>query len=89
MGEVLKALWVKEGAWGIWKGQNATFVYSVLVSTVESFANSFLAALLSLPDPGATEIADSTHPLATLGVAVAASALTALILSPLDTVRTK
>ncbi|KAA8910432.1 mitochondrial carrier domain-containing protein [Sphaerosporella brunnea] len=87
--DCLKALWAKEGVWGIWKGTNATFIHSVLVSTLEAWTTSFLSAVLSLPDPGVTEIADSTHPLASLGVAVAASALTALVLSPLDLIRTK
>ncbi|KAF8253131.1 mitochondrial carrier [Wilcoxina mikolae CBS 423.85] len=87
--EALKALWNKEGAWGIWKGTNATFIYSVLASTMESWTTSFISAVLSLPDPGVTEIADSTHPMASLAVAVAASTLTALLLSPLDVIRTK
>lgn len=87
--DAIKALWAKEGAWGVWKGTNATFIHSVLVSTMEAWSTSFLSAILSLPDPGVTEIADSTHPLASLGVAIAASALTALLLAPLDLIRTK
>jgi len=70
-------------------GTNATFIHSVLVSTMEAWSTSFLSAILSLPDPGVTEIADSTHPLASLAVAIAASALTALLLAPLDLIRTK
>ncbi|KAL7274364.1 hypothetical protein RUND412_002734 [Rhizina undulata] len=89
IGEMLKELWNKEGAWGIWKGQNSTFIYTVLMSTLESWTSSFLSAVLSLPDPGMTEIAESAYPLASLGVAVAASAITAMILSPLDIVRTR
>lgn len=89
VGDMLKALWGKEGAWGIWKGQNSSFLYNVLLKTLESWTGSFLSTVLSLPDPGVTEIADSTYPLASLGVAVAASAITAIILSPLDIVRTR
>lgn len=70
-------------------GQNSSFVYNVLLRTLESWTGSFLSAVLSLPDPGLTDIADSTHPLYSLGVAVAASAITAIILSPLDIVRTR
>lgn len=72
-----------------WAGQNSSFVYSVLLRTLESWTGSFLSAVLSLPDPGLTDIADSTYPLLSLGVGVAASAITAMILSPLDIVRTR
>jgi fusion and transport protein UGO1 len=70
-------------------GTNATFIHSVLVSAMETWTTSFISAVLSLPDPGVTDIADSTHPMASLAVAVAASTLTALLLSPLDVIRTK
>jgi fusion and transport protein UGO1 len=66
-----------------------TFVHAVLVKTVEAWAASFLSAIFSLPDPGVTDIADSTHPMASLGISIAASTLTALMLSPVDTIRTK
>ena len=48
----LTATWNKEGPWGVWKGTNSTYVYSILLSTLTSFSKSFLAAVLSLPDPG-------------------------------------
>ncbi|CAZ86337.1 unnamed protein product [Tuber melanosporum] len=89
VGEMLRALWSKEGYSGIWKGQNATFVYNILMRTLESWTGSFLSAVLSLPDPGMGEIADSADPLASLGVAVAACTVTALILAPIDIVRTR
>ncbi|CUS07482.1 unnamed protein product [Tuber aestivum] len=89
VGEMLRALWNKEGYAGVWKGQNATFVYNILMRTLESWTGSFLSAVLSLPDPGMGEIADSADPLASLGVAVAASTITALILAPIDIVRTR
>lgn len=73
----------------VWAGQNSSFVYNVLLRTLESWTGSFLSAVLSLPDPGLTDIADSTYPLFSLGVGVAASAITAMILSPLDIVRTR
>lgn len=56
---------------------------------MEAWSTSFISAILSLPDPGVTEIADSTHPMASLGIAIVASAITALLLSPLDVIRTK
>ncbi|PWW78603.1 mitochondrial carrier [Tuber magnatum] len=89
VGEILRALWSKEGYAGFWKGQNATFVYNILMRTLESWTGSFLSAVLSLPDPGMGEIADSADPLASLGVAVAASTIAALILAPIDIVRTR
>lgn len=94
--EVLGQLWTKEGMWGVWKGSNATFVYSMLLRSVESWSRSFLAALANVPDPGAVvglgpavDVVDSIYPWTSLGVAVAAAALAGVILAPLDIVRTK
>ncbi|KAF8468153.1 mitochondrial carrier domain-containing protein [Kalaharituber pfeilii] len=87
--DMLKALWNKEGAWGIWKGQNANFIHWVLESTVNSWTNSLLSAILSIPDPAIGDIADSPNPALSIGVAVASSVIAALVLSPLDIVRTR
>jgi fusion and transport protein UGO1 len=94
--EVIGQLWTKEGAWGVWKGSNATFVYSVLLKTTETWSRSLLAALVDVPDPGIitglglpTDLADSPYPWASLGVAVGAATIAAVLLAPLDTVRTK
>ncbi|KAK5167312.1 hypothetical protein LTR04_007246 [Oleoguttula sp. CCFEE 6159] len=103
--DVLSQLWAKEGAWGVWKGTNATFVYSVLLKTIESWTRSLLSALLNLPDPGllvgsvgagadglgvgGLDIVDSPSPLASLGIAVAAAGIAGLVLAPLDIVRTR
>ncbi len=80
----------------MWKGSNATFVYSVLLKTIESWTRSMLAAIVNVPDPGmiaglgvAVEVADSPYPWVSLGVAVAAAGFAAVILAPLDIVRTK
>ena len=49
--EVLAQLWSKEGVWGLWKGTNATFIYSILFRTMETWARGLLSAVLNLPDP--------------------------------------
>lgn len=94
--EVIGQLWTKEGVWGVWKGTNATFVYSIALRTVESWSRSFLAALANVPDPGviaglgpAVDVVDSPYPWTSLGVAIAAAAVAGIILAPLDIVRTK
>jgi mitochondrial fusion and transport protein UGO1 len=88
--EVLGQVWQKEGAWGVWKGTNATFVYSILMGTVQSWTGSVLSAIISIPDPGlGGDIGDSVYPLATLGVSVAAGAIAALLLAPIDMIRTR
>ncbi|KAI9729486.1 MAG: mitochondrial fusion and transport protein ugo1 [Claussenomyces sp. TS43310] len=94
--EVISQLWTKEGAWGVWKASNSTFIYSVLFKTTESWSRSLLAALANVPDPGVIaglgvpiDIVDSTHPWASLAVAVAAAAMAGVILAPLDIIRTK
>lgn len=89
--EVLAQEWSKEGAWGVWKGSNATFVYTVLQKTLESWIKGVLSALLNIPDSVSLGVdsTDSPNPWASLGVAVAAGAMTGLLLAPLDLVRIK
>ncbi|KAF3902588.1 hypothetical protein ABW21_db0207849 [Orbilia brochopaga] len=89
VGDMLSALWNKEGVWGVWKGSNSTFVYTVLTSTIEAWTQSFLSAVLNVPDPSLTEIIDCPTPLTALCIVVASSAITALLLAPLDIVRTR
>ncbi|KAH7054341.1 mitochondrial fusion and transport protein-like protein Ugo1 [Macrophomina phaseolina] len=97
--EVLSQLWTKEGAWGVWKGTNSTFVYNFLLKTIETWMRSLLSALLNVPDPGllggygvgggGLDIVDSPNPITSLAVAVAAAGITGLVLAPLDMVRTR
>lgn len=93
--EVLAQLWQKEGAWGIWKGTNVTFVYTVLQSLLENWSRSLLSALFDVPDLGLKTDLDrlvdlaSPYPWASLGIAAAAAVVTSLILAPLDLVRTR
>ncbi|KAI4157447.1 MAG: hypothetical protein LQ342_008276 [Letrouitia transgressa] len=99
---VLSSLWMKEGVWGVFKGTNSTYVYSVLLSTITSFARSFLAAIFAIPDPslslqgsqmygltGGLDILNSPTPIASLSVAVSAACIAGVILAPLDTARIK
>ncbi|KAL8757506.1 MAG: hypothetical protein Q9184_004186 [Pyrenodesmia sp. 2 TL-2023] len=99
---VLSTLWQKEGAWGTWKGTNSTYVHSILHSTITSFARSFLAAILAIPDPslsfqinpsassaGGLDILSSPSPMASLAVAVSAASIAGILLAPLDIARTK
>jgi len=93
---------MKEGAWGVWKGTNSTYVYTLLLSTITSFARSFVSATLGLPDPGLSfqmsssytstgglDILSSPSPLSSLAVAVSAAGIAGVILAPLDIARTK
>jgi len=93
--QVISALWQKEGAWGVWKGSNATFLYTVLQSLLENWSRSFLSAVLNVPDLGVREDIDrlvdiaSPYPWASLFVAATAAVATGVLLSPLDLVRTR
>ncbi|KAI4283260.1 MAG: hypothetical protein L6R35_005228 [Caloplaca aegaea] len=99
---VLSALWQKEGAWGIWKGTNSTYIHSILLSTLTSFARSFFATLFAIPDPslsfqintsagsaGGLDILSSPAPIASLAIAVSAAGIAGILLAPLDIARTK
>ncbi|CAO1606062.1 hypothetical protein XANCAGTX0491_009561 [Xanthoria calcicola] len=98
----LSTLWTKEGAWGIFKGTNSTYVYSILLSTITSFARSFFAAIFAVPDPslsfqispsagsvGGLDILSSPTPMASLAIAVSAAGIAGVLLAPLDIARTK
>ncbi|KAI1078728.1 mitochondrial carrier domain-containing protein [Whalleya microplaca] len=93
--DVISQLWSKESMWGIWKGTNATFLYTVLQSLLENWSRSLLSALLNVPDLGVKDDVDrlvdiaSPYPWASLCVAAAAAVATGLILAPLDLVRTR
>ncbi|KAI0135894.1 mitochondrial carrier [Daldinia grandis] len=93
--DVLSQLWSKESMWGVWKGTNATFLYTVLQSLFENWSRSLLSALLNVPDLGLKDDVDrlvdvaSPYPWASLCVAAAAAVATGLILAPLDLVRTR
>ena len=93
--EVIAQLWQKESAWGVWKGTNATFIYSVLSSLLENWSRSLLGALFNVPDLGVKHDMDrlidiaSPYPWASFFVAAAAAVATGLILSPLDLIRTR
>lgn len=83
----------------MWKGTNCTFIYNFLLKTTEGWFRSLISALLNIPDPGLVgsagsgigglDILDSPSPLTSLGVAVAATAIAATLLAPLDLVRTR
>jgi fusion and transport protein UGO1 len=94
--EVISQEWTREGAWGVWKGSNATFFYAFLLKSVENWSRGLFSGFFNVPDSGVVgalgavvEVVDSPYPWASLGVAVAASVATGLILAPLDLVRTK
>ena len=68
-------------------GSNSTFAYSVLFDGIETWLNSLLAATFALPDPSLFDILDSPTPGVSLAAALAATAITALILAPIDLYR--
>ncbi|OAA55514.1 Mitochondrial carrier domain protein [Niveomyces insectorum RCEF 264] len=93
--EVMSQLWHKEGAWGVWKGSNASFLYSVLQHLLENWSRSLLSALFDVPDLGLKDDIDrlidiaSPYPWASLFIAATAAVATSLFLAPLDLVRTR
>lgn len=83
----------------MWKGTNCTFIYNFLLKTTEGWFRSLISALLNIPDPGLVgaagsgigglDVLESPSPLTSLGVAVSATAIAAILLAPLDLVRTR
>jgi fusion and transport protein UGO1 len=92
--EVIGQEWTKEGAWGVWKATNATFMYGLLLQTLEQWSSGLYSGIFNVPEPSAAlgipvEFTDAQYPWASLGVAIAAAVTASLILAPLDLVRTK
>lgn len=87
--DVLSALNLKDGLRGLWRGMQTTFLLDALTTTLESWISGFLSAVIGIPDPLFVEPLHSPSPIVSLAVGTAASVLTALILSPIDIIRTK
>jgi hypothetical protein len=68
-------------------GTNSTFAYSVLFEGIQTWLSSLFAATFALPDPTLFDILDSPTPGLSLAAALSATAITALILAPLDIYR--
>jgi fusion and transport protein UGO1 len=68
-------------------GSNSTFAYSVLFDGIETWLSSLLAATFALPDPTLFDILDSPTPGLSLAAALTATAVTAIILAPIDIYR--
>ena len=68
-------------------GSNSTFVYSLLFDGIQTWLSSLLAATFALPDPTLFDILDSPTPSLSLAAALTATAVTALVLAPIDLYR--
>ncbi|KAL4801585.1 hypothetical protein BDV18DRAFT_74213 [Aspergillus unguis] len=91
--EVLSQLWTTSGPTSPWKATNATFIYSLLLPTLNTFIRSLLSAIVGLPEDDITpsmanDILTSTSPMITLILSFISSSLSAILLSPIDTART-
>lgn len=91
--EVISRLWTTSGPTSVWKATNATFMYSLLLPTLNTFLRSLLSAIIGLPEIGdasslTEDILTVSSPSATLIITFIASALSSIILAPLDTART-
>ena len=72
---------------GLTEGTNSTFAYTVLFESIQTWLSSLLAATFALPDPTLFDILDSPTPGTSLAAALAATAITAIVLAPIDIYR--
>ncbi|KAG0156128.1 hypothetical protein PDIDSM_3304 [Penicillium digitatum] len=91
--EVLSQLWSSSGPTSLWKSSNTTFIYSLLLPTLNTFIRSLLTAIVGLPEEDIStsmtaDILTASSPLATLVLSFVSSSISALILAPIDTART-
>jgi mitochondrial fusion and transport protein UGO1 len=98
--ETLSALSSSGGALAMWRATNSTFVYNILMRTLETFLKGFLAAVFGVAEndilSGAAggavpdiSILTSTSPAATILISTAAATLSSLVLAPIDAARTR
>lgn len=91
--EVVSQLWTTSGPTSPWKATNATFIYSLLLPTLNTFIRSLLSAIVGLPEEEiassmTADILTAASPFATLILSFISSSLSAIVLSPIDTART-
>ncbi|PLN80078.1 putative mitochondrial fusion protein [Aspergillus taichungensis] len=91
--DVLSQLWTNSGPTSPWKATNATFIYSLLLPTLNTFIRSLLSAIVGLPEEDVTasvaaDILTSSSPVATLILSFISTSLSAIVLAPIDTART-
>lgn len=86
---IISELWEKEGARGLWKGHTISFLHNLLYSGLQSWLSATLSGALAIADPNIISPIDSVRPLLSLFIKSITSAISALILSPLDIARTK
>ncbi|EPY53229.1 fusion and transporter Ugo1 [Schizosaccharomyces cryophilus OY26] len=86
---IISSLWEKEGAKGLWKGHTVTFLYNLLYSGFQTWLSATFSGFLSIPDPNIMPPVDSVRPLSSVFVKSISSAISALVLAPLDIARTK
>ncbi|EQL33361.1 hypothetical protein RJZ56_000670 [Blastomyces dermatitidis] len=91
--DVLSQLWGTSGVTSLWKASNSSFVYSLLLPTLNTFIRSLLSAILAFPEEGLSSLAEpdiltSSSPGSSLLLTCISSALSAILLSPIDTTRT-
>ncbi|PGH27195.1 hypothetical protein AJ80_01152 [Polytolypa hystricis UAMH7299] len=89
--DVLSQLWSTSGPTSLWKASNSTFVYSLLLPTLNTFLRSLISAILGFPEDGSlldSDILTVSSPFTSLLLTCISSALSGVILSPIDTTRT-
>ena len=84
--EMIRDTYALEGVMGVWRGQTCAVAYNFLSSTLSVWLTHVIRASVStMPD----ELWDEQHSLVSTGASIASSALTALVLAPLDIWRTR
>lgn len=98
--DAISALSANSGVLALWRATNTTFIYNILQRTLETFFQSFLAAIFGISDadvfvpapsgalPSSTILASSA-PLAAVVIATASSTIASLLLGPIDAARTR
>lgn len=87
--DILNSLVDCEGVKGLWKANNATFIYSFLSLTLDAWFTGLISPFLGIPDPYFMDIIHSPDVKTSILLTFTANALTKIVLLPLDIIRTR
>ncbi len=86
LNNIMSTIYSAEGATGVWKGANITFIYNILKESLEGWLSGTMSVLIGIPDPA---LMLETGDPASIAVTLASVGLTAILLAPIDIARTK
>lgn len=87
--DIMTAIASKDGPFALFRGLNASFIYTTLSHTTEAWITGFLSPFMGIPDPFFLSLTHLTDPAKSLWLSVLACVLAGVILMPLDLIKVR